>query len=428
MPIQTIRASACRTFYQLYASILVAALWYPAHACANAEDTSTSMLSLSGFGTLGVVHSSNDKADFTSTILKPNGAGYSHDWSAAVDSLIAAQVTAHFTRQLTAVLQLVAEQNYDNGYRPHVEWANIQYQFTPDFSVRVGRTVLPGFLLSDTRAVGYTYAWVRPPLEVYRLLPITTGDGVDVNYHVHIGDFTNTLQVNYGKNDARLPDDVGGGSSDATHLWSISDTTEYAALTVRITYQQTDLAIAAFDALFDAFGQFGAQGATIADRYNSQPFQFTVIGVSASYDPGDWFVMSEWGRVDSNSVLGKRAAWYVSGGYRLGKFTPYVTYAKATADNLSDPGLTIAALPAALAGPAASLNAALDATLSATKPVQNTISVGSRWDFMKKADLKLQFDHTCIGAGSTGVLSNIQPGFQLGGRVNVFSASVDFVF
>jgi hypothetical protein len=411
----------------MFAFILVAVLWCPSYACAGAEDASPSMFSFSGFGTLGVVHSSEDKADFTSTIFKPNGAGYSHDWSPAVDSRIAAQVIAHFAPQLTAVLQVVAEQNYDDTYRPHVEWANIKYDFTPDFSVRVGRTVLPGFLLSDARAVGYTYAWVRPPLEVYRLLPITNGDGLDAHYHVHVGGFTNTVQANFGKNNATLPEDVGGGSSDATHLWGISNTTEYGALSVRITYQKSHLAIPAFNALFDAFRQFGVQGAAIADKYNSQPFVFSVIGAGASYDPGDWFAISEWGRLHSDSVLGKRAAWYVSGGYRLGVFTPYVTYAEASADNLSDPGLTIAALPPGLGGPAAGLNAALDSILS-SKAVENTISVGGRWDFMKKADLKLQFDHTRIGAGSTGVLSNIQPGFQPGGRVTLVSATVDFVF
>lgn len=427
MPIQSTRWSAGRRLYGLCAVIAVAALWYPGRARAGAEDPSAPMFSLSGFGTLGVVHSGNDKADFISTLFKPNGAGYSRDWSAAVDSLIAAQVTARVTPRLTAVLQVVAEQNYDDSYRPHVEWANIKYQVTPDLSIRLGRTVLPGFLLSDSRAVGYTYAWVRPPIEVYRLLPITTGDGLDASYHVQIGDFTSTVLANFGRNDARLPNDVGGGSSRATHLWGISGTSEYGALSVRITYQKGDLAIPGFDALFDAFKQFGAQGVAIADKYNSQPFVFTVLGASVSYDPGDWFVMSEWGRTDNDSVLGNRTAWYLSGGYRLGKFTPYITYAEAKAGNLADPGLTLAAMPAALAAPAAGLNAALAAILS-TKPDENTISVGGRWDFMPKADLKLQFDHTRLGAGSSGELSNIQPGFQLGGKVNVISAAVDFVF
>jgi hypothetical protein len=47
---------------------------------------------------------------------------------------------------------------------------------------------------------------------------------------------------------------------------------------------------------------------------------------------------------------------------------------------------------------------------------------------MKNADIKLQFDHTRIGAGSRGSLINTQPGFQRGGNVNVFSATFDFVF
>ncbi len=63
-----------------------------------------------------------------------------------------------------------------------------------------------------------------------------------------------------------------------------------------------------------------------------------------------------------------------------------------------------------------------------TNPVQDTLSIGGRWDFMSNAALKLQYDHTRIGAGSSGVLINLQPGYQSGGTVNVFSAAIDFVF
>jgi hypothetical protein len=127
-------------------------------------------------------------------------------------------------------------------------------------------------------------------------------------------------------------------------------------------------------------------------------------------------------------VFGKRSAWYASGGYRLGKFTPYVTYARTKSEsNTSDPGLTLAGLPPFLAGPATGLNAGLNAVLGSV-PVQKTVSVGARWDFAKSAALKLQFDHTRLGAGSPGTLINLQPGFQPGGKFNVFSATIDFVF
>lgn len=129
-----------------------------------------SIFAFNGFGTLGVAHSNEGQADFVSGSLKPKGAGYSDDWSLAVDSRIAGQITANFTPTLSAVVKGIVEQNYDNSYSPRTEWANIKYQFTPDFDVRVGRTVLPIFLVSDYRKVGYVNPWVRPPVELYVLI------------------------------------------------------------------------------------------------------------------------------------------------------------------------------------------------------------------------------------------------------------------
>jgi hypothetical protein len=410
--------------YKLTPIALLALALYSAGA--RADDPGTSMFSFGGFGTLGVVHSSENQADFTSSTIRPNGAGHSHAWSADVDSLIAAQVTANLNPQLSAVLQVVSEQNYDNTYRPQVEWANIKYQFTPDISIRAGRIVLPAFLVSDYRKVGYANPWVRPPTEVYSLIPISSSDGVDASYRVYVGEFINTVQGTYGQSEPKLP--AGGGTAKAKNAWGISDTAEYGAATVHITYHRTNLTLESFKPLFDGFRQFGPEGNAIADKYDSNNKPFAFIGLGAMYDPGGWFVMAEWGATDSHSVIGKRAAWYASGGYRLGKFTPYLTYAQAKAEsNTSDPGLTLSALPPFLAGPAAALNGGLNVSLG-TVPVQKTISIGGRWDFAKNAALKLQFDQTRIGAGSPGTLIDIQPGFQPGGKVNVFSATIDFVF
>jgi hypothetical protein len=137
--------------------------------------------------------------------------------------------------------------------------------------------------------------------------------------------------------------------------------------------------------------------------------------------------MGEWARANANSIFAVGTAWYVSGGYRLGKFTPYLTYADVKSDINSAPGLTLAALPPNLAGFAAGLNAGLNAILE-TNPDQSTVSVGSRWDFMRNVDLKLQIDHSRHGPGSSGELTNLQPSFRPGGEVNLFTAMVDFVF
>ncbi|MDX1808962.1 MAG: porin [Sulfurospirillaceae bacterium] len=393
---------------------LIATLLYAIGA--NADDLEAPVFSFSGFGTLGLVHSSEDKADFTSSSFKPNGAGYTHAWSADVDSLIGGQVTANFTPKFTAILQVIAEQNYDNTYRPHIEWGNIKYQFTPNFSIRVGRTVLPTFLFSGTRKVTYTYPWVRPPMEVYSLVPVSSSDGVDIQYRIHISDFTHTIQANYGRSINTLPD---GGTAKAEQAWGVTYSLEYHDTTVHLAYQHPTLTIDSVKALFDAFRQFGPQGIALADKYDTNKKPLSIITVGATYNPGKWFVMAEWTHTQICSFRGKGTGWYVSGGYQFGKFTPYITYAQATADNLSDPGL---ATPAATG-----LNMALNGILR-TKTVQNTVSIGGRWDFMTNAALKLQYDHTSIGAGSNGLLINTQPGFQPGGNVNVFSATIEFVF
>jgi hypothetical protein len=403
--------------------ILLAAALYAGGT--SADNSITPMFSFSGFGSAGVVHSSEDLADFSSSIFKANGAGYSHAWSADVDSLIGGQVTANINSQLSAVLQVIAEQNYDNSYRPHVEWANIRYELNPDFSVRAGRTVLPTFLRSDTRKVAYTYPWVRPPQEVYRLMPITASDGVDASYQVRVGELTNILQAHVGNSDSRFPNDRG--EIEARQLWGLAYSGEYHATTLHLGYESTHVTLDDLKPLFDAFRQFGPEGIAIADNYDVDNSPLSVITVGAGYDPGQWFVMGEAAHLSSHSIFGEVTSWYLSGGYRLGKFTPYLSYGRAKSDTLSDPGLTLATLPPQLAGTAAGLNGALDALLS-KHPVQHTLSIGGRWDFMTNAALKLQFDHTDIGSGSSGVLGNLQPGFQPGGRFDLFSATIDFVF
>jgi hypothetical protein len=256
---------------------------------------------------------------------------------------------------------------------------------------------------------------------------VSNSDGVDASYKLHVGDFVHTLVGSFGKIDPGLPPSLGGGTAHARAQWLISDTIEYGAATAHISYQEAHLTIPGLNRLFDAFRQFGAQGIALANQYDQDDKRVTFIGVGAMYDPGRWFVLGEWGHDNFHSVLGASTAWYVSGGYRLAKVTPYLTYSKVSVNsNTSDPGLTLSNLPPFLVGPATGLNAALNSAL-ATIADQRTMSVGARWDFMKSVALKVQYDHTRLGARSPGTLINLQPGFAPGGTVNLFSLAIDFV-
>ncbi len=152
------------------------------------------------------------------------------------------------------------------------------------------------------------------------------------------------------------------------------------------------------------------------------------MGVSASYQPGTWFATGEWGRLETNALIGDRVGWYVSGGRRFGDFTPYLTFGELRlTTSSSDPGLPVPpSLPPFAAAAIPVLNAGLNVALNSA-PRQSTATAGIRWDVLRNVAIKVQYDHLNLGANSSGTLTNVQPGFQPGGTVHLISASVDFV-
>lgn len=385
---------------------------------------------LGGYGTIGFANSDNRHADYLVDAFKPNGPGYTRATSWDVDSRVGVQGAVQVTSTISAVVQVISEQDVDNSYRPSLEWANVKWQATPDLTLRAGRVVLPVFMATDSRRVGYANPWVRPPVEMYSLVPVTHSDGLDVIWRASVGGATNTLQALAGRSDAKFPNASGfdAGEVEARDLFTVTDTVEVGFVSVRAIYGQARITIKAFQPYFDAFRMFGAPGAALADRYDVQDREVEFVGLGASYDPGQWFLMGEAARFDTHSVIGAKKAWYVSGGYRFGKFTPYATYAQIKAASpTSDPGLPVAFLPAEAQPTAALLNGLLNLQLNLL-PRQETASVGVRWDVMKNVALKAQYDHVDLDEGSTGTFGNIQPGFRAGGKVRVFSATLDFLF
>jgi hypothetical protein len=436
-------------------------------AKAQSDASGTPSLSFRGFGTVGVAHSTEDQADFLAHDLQGTGAGLGRSWSPDIDTRVGAQLDATFTPQLSGVVQVIAEQRYDGSYNPKVEWANLKYHVTPDFSIRAGRIVLPVLMASDSRRVGYAQPWVRPPVEVYSLIPLTQSDGMDMSYRMSFGEVNNTFRVGASLRDTTeaLPD---GGDIISKDGWQISNALQYGDASLHMAYTRTKLTVEAFKPLFDGYRGYAveatrlAQGAAmfgqsalstraaaeaanalaLDDKYNTENKRFDILSIGGSYDPGDWFVMAEWAQTEQKSVLGKRQAWYATGGYRFGAFTPYLTYAESKfKSNQSDAG--IGTLPTiatgfpfdgpindgvnGLNGGAAEANSTLNGQLAGA-PIQKTVSLGVRWDFARNAALKLQYDRTNIGSGSTGTLDHALPGFKPGGGFEVFSATIDFVF
>jgi hypothetical protein len=361
---------------------------------ARADEAEYPAFSFNGFGTLGMVHSSERNADFTATLFQPNGAGVTRRWSPDVDSRIGAQLTIGFSERLEGILQVVAEQRWDDSYSPHVEWANLRYSFTPDFSIRGGRIVLPAYMYSQSRKVGYSYPWVRPPVGLYARFPITNADGVDATYRVHIKGTTNKTTAYYGNNHDNLPpfDPVifaNGVRTESKDIWGLIHTIDYGPWSFHASYFSLKLSLLSVAEFLRSIG-LEDEAKTNIDI----PFNFKALGVT--YDPGSWFFMAE--AVRSRIGTERFGPWAVTAGYRINDFTPFLSY---SVDNYGT------------------------RTNGFYSP--RTVSAGIRWDFVRNVDLKLQYDQIKIDEGAHGLLIDTNSDYR-GGKVHVTNIALDFVF
>jgi hypothetical protein len=394
----------------------------------------------SGFGTIGAVHSSEKNADYVTTVFQPSGAGHTRSTSFDPDSKLGVQVNAPFSERFSAVVQVISQHQYDHSYRPLVEWANVKYQINSDVSVRLGRIAVPAYLLSETRYVGYSYPWVRPPIEVYNVQPISRNDGIDATWRSQFGQAHNTLQAYWGKSKARL----SSGDAQTDPAWGVNDTVEIGSWTLRASYSSSkvDLNLASIDPLFAGLQQFaaganavpvpafqaaGAQALALADKYKLQDMVIKAYSVGGSYDPGNWFLMGEFYGLRGAGFLADSHSWYVSAGYRFGRLTPYVIYSTTKAKVEHESGISATGSAPLDAGGAA-LTAGLNTTLDQFNATQHSTSVGVRWDFMKNLALKGQYDRVQPEVNSNGRFINTQPGYQQGRSADVYSVALDFVF
>lgn len=396
------------------------------------------MVSVRGFGTAGVVHSTEDRADVTGSVFQPDGAGYTRDFDLRTLSKVAGQVNLQFTDDLSMTVQAITQYQHDRTFAPQIEWLNLKYSFTPALSARVGRIALPTFMVSDSRMVGYANPWVTPPQEIYQLASITSNDGVDVSYSFSRGSVKNSFQAFYGTSKADIP----SGEVEADAIYGVNYLAEVGAASFRVGYirMDIDLDIDTVQPMFDGlrglgaalsgfgFTTQGAQALALAEKYTLEDMNLSFLSLGATYDPGSWFAMAEVLDFGGDTMLSDAFGGYVTAGARFGKLTPYATFAKVEGDIKAEPGISTAGLPVPFAMGAAALNAGINTSLNQFQGSQQSASVGLRWDAFNNVAIKGQYSHVDLGANSAGKLANAQPDLELGGSYAVYTLTVDFIF
>ncbi|MEA2110861.1 MAG: hypothetical protein U9P71_02310 [Campylobacterota bacterium] len=330
---------------------------------------------ISGFATVAAGMNDSD----TSTYM-----GYDDSLSFRPDSVLGLQFNANMTDNMGAVAQVVARST-DIGQEVTLEWGYISYDFNDEVRMLAGRIRPAIFLYSNYLDVGYAYLWVRTPFEMYAQVPITNIDGANLAYTTAVGD-DYEVSINGWYGNSIKPVDSAVGSFDmefdATMGVELALSNDY--FKVRAGYNQTDISALLPNADANMNPEL---------KIDKSLGQFYSLGFNMDY--ADVLVVSEYVmREIDKTVMPDITSYYATLGYRMGDFTPHVTYATVETDipmlNTGNPGFD---------GPT---NGALQMSYNDS----NTVTLGLRYELNAFSALKVEYamsDRTTKQMGDTGL-------------------------
>ncbi len=392
-------------------------------------------LSLSGFGTLGVVHNSSDELYFHRDFTMPADDS---EYSFKTDSLLGLQLNAELTSHLDGVAQAVIKDRVSNDVIDSIELFFLRYRPNRDWSLRVGRTSVDFYLLSEYRNVSYAYLWSRPIPEFYALTSsISRIDGVDAAYTFAVGEGYWESKLAYGQAKSVLD---GGGYKfgiDLEELIVFTNTVTLDPWLIKLAISSSKISALDFitnelvTALNDIPISLWTDASALADVTDGLGQRVRYYTLGAQYDDNLWLFQSELGYTDSDwGLLQSFYNGYVSLGYRINDVTLFgvVAHIANSEDpiDFESPQLHPALPPETSIGIKGLHEGTLEA-LNSTRVKQTTYSIGVRWDLYPNAAVKMQWDHSKIDQRGTGLWTT--PEFIAQDKsVNLFSLNFSYVF
>lgn len=314
------------------------------------------------------------------------------------NNLLGLQVTGTVSDKITATAQMVARSS--NDYQVTSEWAYLTWQANDDVKVRAGRLRIPLYMYSDFIDVGYTYAWITPPQEVY-FSPFNNVDGMDVYMTNTLGIFDTTLQAYFGSFTDDLELEGVTTTTKARNQIGVAGTLGKDWWTLRAAHHQSELtldlsAIALSDTL--TLGGFAEYLTMIGFPENTQRLlaedddvTFTQIGFNI--DTGRFVAAAERIEFDpGESMLSKNIRHYLMLGVRTGEWLFHVTTSEAK-DEASHPERGIpTGQPAPGFGSTDVVIGTIQAIAEGQVTERDVMSLGTRWDLTTGTALKFQYD------------------------------------
>lgn len=375
-------------------------------------------VNISGFGTASLSCFSSRTADFAIN-EQPRGAGRSGRCDTGLDSLLGVQLDTALSPTLDLGLQLVADRNPDRSFNPNITLAQLRWHATDALTLRFGRMHLATFLHEEDRKVHYAQPWVRPPLEVYGLVPPIPNDGLDFihastlgNWHVEWHGGASTVAFDTPIKNTR---DTAPVESRQVFL-SLSLRQENLLAKLSYGYSRVTLREPQMQQLLD-FLRNNVSASLAEDlAIDDSPAHLLTLGLRREWN--DWLLIGEFGYRTMQGFSRDQVGAYVTLGRRFGQWMPYATLARRESrgpDADSRAGF---------------MKASVDMLLASTRYDRSSVSLGVSREICPKATLKLQADWTRPDSNSWGLYTNHAPDYNYAhpGTDRLLTLSLDFVF
>lgn len=391
----------------------------------NIDLSAESRLRISGFGTLGLATSDQSQAELTRDIADQHGVS-SNTSPFLTDSRVGLQLDAIIDSQWSATVQAVLKDRPAQTIEESLQWAFVSYRPNVNWQLRVGRVGLDIGLVSDQRNVGYSYLWVRPPVEFYGQLPLLQFNGGDAAYSFDIGDIDIKIKAFAGEASPFYPSTPNYNIA-ISPLWGGNIHMRRQDWHVQLSYVGTQLqsnnpGLAQLQTAISQIAAFYPDAGRLNDAYRLQNTRNHFLSAGLAYEGDRWRAQMEFGRLFiGNGFITDSYMAYASVGYRLGAVTPFIGYSSIW------PAEQRSQLPSPLPSPLLQANAELPFAEGYFN--QETISLGGRWDLYNNLALKLQYNLVHVRNNGIGLWQTDQSALpQPSEFSNMFSATLDFVF
>ncbi|MFZ6656070.1 porin [Undibacterium sp. TJN19] len=299
-----------------------------------------------------------------------------------------------------------------------------------EIQLRAGRLGFDVYLLADSRNVGYSYQWVRPPIEFFGSLIISYFDGADMVISKPLGE--GNLRAKFFAGIAREKTATGdpGNFLSLNGSYLTGGHIEYQTQNWMYRVGYTELKFKnGYPPLKPLLNNlrspdlnaFLPVAAVLADGLEIENKKFRYFSAGIAYDQGPLQAQLMVNRLSSGSLLfpANRAA-YLTVGYRINQWTPYVTYSASRPSGNKTPAGLSSGISPAVDILAAGYN---DATMSQFSN-QDTLSIGVRYDLTEKSNLKFQVDQ--INTKQYLLIRNNQANWN--GKARLVTLAFNYIF